>query len=144
MIHGGGHMTLSRKAIPEPHIEFLLSRGFLPISPDYRLCPQVNLVAGPLMDIRDACIWTRKHLPQLLQPLGINVASDDLVVVGWSSGGHLAMTTAWTLEEAGFQPPKSILSFDSPTDFESGGKLRDEIIHEIYTIADIIPRPRSQ
>jgi hypothetical protein len=34
------------------------------------------------------------------------------------------MTIGWTSKAAGLQPPKAILSFYGPTDFESGGELQ--------------------
>lgn len=36
MIHGGGYMTLSRKAIPPLQTSFLLRNGILPVSLDHR------------------------------------------------------------------------------------------------------------
>jgi acetyl esterase/lipase len=41
-----------------------------------------------------------------------------VVVVGWSTGGHLAMTTAFTSIERGLSPPDAILAFYCPTDYE--------------------------
>ncbi|KAL7952523.1 putative polyketide synthase [Trichoderma compactum] len=94
MIHGGGYLTLSRKAVRPPQTSFLLANGILPISLDYRLCPQVNVVDGIKVD-----------------PLKI-------VIVGWSTGGHLAMTTAWTAPAAGLPPPLAILAFYCPTHYD--------------------------
>ena len=45
-----------------------------------------------------------------------------IVIIGWSTGGHLAMTTAWKSKEAGLKAPVAILSFYGPTDGESGGE----------------------
>lgn len=122
MIHGGGHMTLSRKAIRPAQTEFLLASGILPVSLDYRLCPEVNLINGPITDVCDAYIWAQKYLPDLVRPMAITLDIERIVVIGWSTGGQLAMTLAWTLEPMGVIPPKAILSFYSPTDFESGGR----------------------
>ncbi|TGJ81029.1 hypothetical protein E0Z10_g7743 [Xylaria hypoxylon] len=119
MIHGGGHITLSRKAIRVNQAEFLLDNGILPVSLDYRLCPEVKLREGPIADIRDAYIWSQNELPRAVVSAGIKL-STRIVVVGWSTGGHLAMTLGWGLKDADCDPPKAILSFYSPTDFESG------------------------
>ena len=115
-------MTLSKKAIRPAQTSFLLAKGVLPVSLDYRLCPEINLIDGPITDIRDAYAWAQTGLPGILRCKGIVIDSTRIVVVGWSTGGHLAMTTAWTTKDVGLQPPRAILSFYGPTDFESGGK----------------------
>ncbi|KAH8728888.1 hypothetical protein GQ44DRAFT_747284 [Phaeosphaeriaceae sp. PMI808] len=120
MIHGGGHMTLSRKAVRPAQTDFLLANGILPISIDYRLCPEVNLIQGPIADTLSAYQWIRTILPGLARARAIVLDIQKIVVIGWSSGGQLAMTTAWTTRDAGIPPPRAILSFYGPTDFESG------------------------
>jgi acetyl esterase/lipase len=123
MIHGGGHMTLSRKAIRPNQTQHLLSNGFLPVSIDYRLCPEVSLVDGPMTDVCDAYQWARTALPQIAALHGLAVDSNNVVVVGWSTGGQLAMSIGWTAKMAGIPPPIAVLSFYAPVDFESGGML---------------------
>ncbi|EOD43923.1 putative polyketide synthase protein [Neofusicoccum parvum UCRNP2] len=54
LLHGGGHMTLSRKAIRPAQVSFLLANHVIPVSFDYRLCPEINLIDGPITDVRDA------------------------------------------------------------------------------------------
>lgn len=117
MLHGGGHMTLSRKAIRPAQTAHLLANGILPLSLDYRLCPEINIIDGAMADIRDAFIWARRTLPSLMDSRGITLDTERIVVIGWSTGGHLAMSTAWTVEAAGETRPKAILSFYAPTDF---------------------------
>lgn len=116
-------MTLSRKAIRPAQIDFLLQNGALSVSFDYRLCPEVNLIDGPIADIQDAYRWMQTELPTILERHSIAVDPTRIAVVGWSTGGHLAMTTAWTAKALGISPPRSILSFYGPIDFESGGKI---------------------
>ena len=136
MIHGGGHMTLSRKAIRLAQTSHLLANGVLPISLDYRLCPEVNLIDGPMADVRDACGWVQSSsitsLQATLDRKGIKLQVDrkKFVMIGWSTGGHLAMTTAWTTKAAGLSPPCAILNFYSPTEFESGGELKVNLCAE--------------
>ena len=116
-------MTLSRKAIRPFQTAFLLANNVLPISVDYRLCPEVNLIDGPMQDVCDAYAWVQNGgLQATLRSTGIVVDGQNIATIGWSSGGHLAMTTAWTSKEAGLEPPKAVLSFYGPTDFESGGE----------------------
>ncbi|KAL1635043.1 Type I Iterative PKS [Diplodia intermedia] len=118
MIHGGGHMTLSRKAVRPHQTAFLVANGVLPVSIDYRLCPEVQLVDGPVADTLDAYKWIKAALPGLARRRGVLVDAEQVVVVGWSSGGHLAMTTAWMTSDV--TPPRAVLAFYAPTDFESG------------------------
>ncbi|KAJ6155237.1 hypothetical protein N7470_005803 [Penicillium chermesinum] len=119
MIHGGGHVMLSRKDVRSKQTKMLLDAGFLPVSIDYRLCPEVSLLEGPMQDCRDALHWARSELPQLrLLRNDVKPDGDQVVAVGWSTGGHLAMTLGWTPSEIGVRSPEAILSFYSPTDYE--------------------------
>ncbi|PHH89661.1 hypothetical protein CDD83_5579 [Cordyceps sp. RAO-2017] len=120
MIHGGGHMTLSRKAIRPAQTRHLISNGFLPVSIDYRLCPEVSLEDGPMADVCSAYGWVRTELPRMAAQRGLAVEGETVVVVGWSTGGHLAMSLGWTAERAGLPPPTAVLSLYGPVDFESG------------------------
>jgi acetyl esterase/lipase len=114
-------MTLSRKAIRPAQSAFLLANGVLPVSLDFRLCPEVSFIDGAMVDVRDAYAWAQEELPHLMRSNNIALDTSRIAVIGWSTGGHLAMTTGWTLQDAGLSSPKVILSFYSPTDFESGG-----------------------
>ena len=121
MIHGGGFITMSRAAIRPWQTSLLLEHNVLPISIDHRLCPEVNLIDGPMEDARDALTWARNDLPALAAKHGISIDPGRIAVIGWSTGGHLAMTTAWTTLDAGLKPPNAVLSFYGPLDFESEG-----------------------
>lgn len=116
-------MTLSRKAIRPFQTAFLLAHNILPVSIDYRLCPEINLIDGPIADVWDAYAWAQTGLQAVVRSKGILIDEKRIVVIGWSTGGHLAMTTAWKSKEAGLRPPVAILSFYGPTDFESGGEF---------------------
>ncbi|KAM7212102.1 conidial yellow pigment biosynthesis polyketide synthase [Rhypophila decipiens] len=121
MIHGGGHMTLSRKTIRPAQTRHLLAHGFLPVSIDYRLCPEINLIDGPMADVCSAYKWAQTDLLNLVRERGLGVADGrKVVVIGWSSGGHLALSLGWTAKAAGLEPPCAILSFYAPYDFLSG------------------------
>lgn len=116
-------MTLSRRAIRPAQTRHLLANGILPVSIDYRLCPEVNLIDGPMADVCDALKWVRESLPQIALQRNITVDPSRVVAVGWSTGGQLAMSLAWTAPSAGLLPPAAVLSFYAPVDLESGGKL---------------------
>ncbi|KAL9004771.1 MAG: hypothetical protein Q9188_002428 [Gyalolechia gomerana] len=138
MIHGGGHMTLTRKAIRPAQTAFLLDHGILPVSLDYRLCPETNIIDGPMTDVRDAYAWARSPsgLQAVLDTRNIRLRVDttNIVMIGWSTGGHLAMTTAWTTKELGLPPPKAVLAFYSPTDFTSGAKSKSADVSSLTLV----------
>ncbi|KAF2117245.1 Alpha/Beta hydrolase protein [Lophiotrema nucula] len=81
MIHGGGHVMHSRKDIRPEQTQMLLDAGFLPVSIDYRLCPELSLVQGALIDVRDALCWARETLPTLTFPgrPDLNIDGDRVV-----------------------------------------------------------------
>ncbi|PWY76491.1 polyketide synthase [Aspergillus sclerotioniger CBS 115572] len=119
MIHGGGHVMLSRRDIRPKQTAILHSKGFLPVSIDYRLCPETTLVEGPMSDVCDAFLWARSVLPTLpLLCQDLRIDASRIAVVGWSTGGHLAMTTAFTTLQRGLAPPTAIAAFYCPTDYE--------------------------
>lgn len=110
---------LSRRDIRPEQTNMLLDSGFLPVSIDYRLCPEVSLLDGPMLDAREALRWARCTLPKLkIKRLDIQPDGDQVVAVGWSTGGHLAMTLAWTAPQDDIAPPDAILAFYCPMDYE--------------------------
>ena len=110
---------LSRKDVRPLQTQILLEAGYLPVSIDYRLCPETTLVQGPMHDVRSALHWARHTLPTTrLQRADVVPNGDRVVAVGWSTGGHLAMTLAWTAPAVGLAPPDAILAFYCPTDYE--------------------------
>ncbi|KAI0145488.1 beta-ketoacyl synthase domain-containing protein [Xylariaceae sp. FL1272] len=119
MIHGGSHMLFSRKDVRPAQTRLLIKKGFLPVSIDYRLCPEVTLTEGPMVDVCDALDWARHQLPHTpLKRTGLRVNGESVVAVGWSSGGQLAMSLGWTAPARGLRPPEANLVFYAPTDYE--------------------------
>lgn len=119
MIHGGSHIIFSRKDIRPPQTRIMLEMGLLPVSLDHRLCPEIALADGPMVDVCDALVWARTQLPNLqLEDPNIRPDPDRVVVIGWSSGGQLALSTGWTAPQRGLKPPDAILAFYCPTDYE--------------------------
>ncbi|KAI0531600.1 hypothetical protein GGR58DRAFT_508326 [Xylaria digitata] len=122
MIHGGGHTMSSRVDIRNDQTQILLAAGFLPVSIDYRLCPEVTITDGPMRDVCDAFYWARKTLPTMaISRRDIRPDGDRVVAVGWSSGAHLAMSLGWTTSAqgvGGVRPPDAVLAFYGPSDYE--------------------------
>ncbi|TDZ72041.1 Methylphloroacetophenone synthase [Colletotrichum trifolii] len=118
LLHGGGHITLSRHDINTKYIQRMLDDGILPVSVDYRLCPETRLLEGPMADACSALEWARNELPLIdLGRPDIDIGS-KVVAAGWSSGGHLAMSLAWTAPEQQVAPPEAVLAFYSPSYLE--------------------------
>lgn len=112
-------MLFSRKDIRPAQTRLLLRKGFLPVSIDYRLCPEVALSEGAMVDVCDALAWARTQLPHISLPRSkLPIDGEKVVVVGWSSGGQLAMSLAWTAPQRGLTPPAAALVFYAPTDYE--------------------------
>ncbi|KAJ5734490.1 hypothetical protein N7493_003276 [Penicillium malachiteum] len=119
VIHGGGHVMLSRKDVPARQIVWLLEHGILPISIDYTLCPELPIVDGALSDVCKAFVWARKELATLsLKHCNIQIDAERIGIVGWSSGGALALTLGWTPRTIGVRPPDAVLAFYCPCDYE--------------------------
>ncbi|KAK6217920.1 hypothetical protein LQW54_003208 [Pestalotiopsis sp. IQ-011] len=117
LIHGGGHVVLSRKDVRAEQVGWLLRDGFLPVSIDYRLCPETSLLEGPIADVADALSWARNALPNLttLQRPDITPDGDRVVAIGWSTGGMLALSLGWTKL---CRAPDAILAMYCPCDYE--------------------------
>ena len=109
----------SRKDVRPAQTQLLLQKGFLPVSLDHRLCPEVPLAEGAMVDICDALDWARNKLPKLqLKRSGLRIDGEKVVVVGWSSGGQLAMSLGWTAPSRGLRAPEAVLALYAPTDYE--------------------------
>ncbi|KAI4268683.1 MAG: hypothetical protein LQ337_007704 [Flavoplaca oasis] len=79
-----------------------------------------------MADICDAVAWAQSELPAIASEHSINVETSKIAVIGWSTGGHLAMTTAWTTVEVGIGPHTAILNFYGPSDFEALASHHDQ------------------
>jgi len=78
--------------IPAAQIEELNNSGFVVISADYRLCPQVSLFEGPIEDAVDAYQWCKSVLPHLLEKdANLKIDPKKIVAIGYSAGGLLAL-----------------------------------------------------
>lgn len=137
-------MTLSRKAIRPAQTEYLIAHDFLPVSIDYRLCPETTLLEGPITDVCDAYRWCLSTLPKLARERGFIIDEDRIVVIGWSTGGHLALSLAWTTLNAGLPPPIGLLSFYAPVDFQSGGEFSEVSPTECAVLTSSFLGPRAR
>lgn len=74
-----------------------LSRGWITVSLEHRLCPQVNILEGPITDCRDALAWVydddglNAELSKNEPTSGFTVDKDRVMAFGTSSGGAIAL-----------------------------------------------------
>jgi acetyl esterase/lipase len=126
-IHGGGWVKGDRKQMART-IEVLADRGFVALSPDYRLAPKHRFPA-PIEDCKTAIRWLRANAKQY------NVDPDRIGAIGFSVGAHLACLLGVTektdgLEGEGFADQSSavqvVVSFFGPTDL-AGGQWSEDV-----------------
>ncbi|KAF2994037.1 t1pks [Curvularia kusanoi] len=118
MIHGGGFSMLSRRDIRPKQTALLLANGFLPVSIDYRLCPEVSILES-IQDVCTALKWAREDLPALdLSVPGLRISGEKVAVIGWSTGGTIALQLGFASLAAGIKPPDATLAFYCPSNFE--------------------------
>ena len=143
---------LSRQDLRPGQIQLLLDHGILPVAVDYRLCPETTILNGPLVDLGNAYAWLRNTFLMLkLTQTNINAMLDPAraVAIGWSTGGTLAMSLAWTSRPRGIPPPDAILAFYCPTDYEDDFWRQPNIpahsgrfAHDTYNVIDgVFPAP---
>lgn len=84
-LHGGALVMGSRTAVPSDLLALCRSEGYLLVSFDYRLAPEVKLPAI-IDDLRDAFGWLREQGPKLFHADPARVA-----VTGGSAGGYLTL-----------------------------------------------------
>jgi acetyl esterase/lipase len=90
-LHGGALVMGHRKSVPPRLRELCRREGYVLVSFDYRLAPEVKLPAI-LADVRDAFRWLHEKGPQLL-----HVDPARVVVTGGSAGGYLTLMTGFAV-----------------------------------------------
>lgn len=92
-IHGGAFMLGHSRMVSLPQVNDCLERGWIVLVPNHRLCPGINLLEGPMQDIRDLLSWVYDgHLDTVLKDQGAYRADlENVAAFGTSSGGTLAL-----------------------------------------------------
>ena len=100
-LHGGALILGSRHGIPGGIVGLCRKEGFVLVSIDYRLAPEVKLpeIIG---DIQDAFRWIRQKGPTLYY-----ADPDRIVVTGGSAGGYLTMMTGFCIQPR----PKALVAY---------------------------------
>jgi len=102
-IHGGALMMGDRRMPPKPGslLGALLKGGYVVVSIDYRLAPQVKL-PSILEDVREAYQWVRTRGPELFRG-----DPDQVFVMGQSAGGYLTQMAGFCVQPR----PRALVSF---------------------------------
>ena len=83
----------SAAMIAKNQIINLLRMGFVVVTPEYRLCPQVSMYDGPMQDAKGVYAWCQDKLPTLLKDAtGIEADGQRIVAWGHSAGGNMALS----------------------------------------------------
>ncbi|KAL2808931.1 Alpha/Beta hydrolase protein [Aspergillus granulosus] len=111
-IHGGAFMLGHSRMVSMPQIDDCLDRGWIIAVPNHRLCPGVDLLNGPVQDMRDLLAWIYAgHLETFLgeqaEESKYQVDLDRVMAFGTSSGGFLALALGYDVPRA----PAAILDF---------------------------------
>ncbi len=100
-IHGGALIMGSRTGINPVQLERYLAAGYVVVSIDYRLAPEVKLPAI-LDDLRDAWAWTGAKAATEFR-----IDPSRIAVVGHSAGGYLTLMSGFALQPR----PRALVSF---------------------------------
>ena len=78
-------------------IQYCLGKGWIVVVPNHRLCPQVDLLNGPMRDCRDLLEWIYdgsldKAIEREFHSTSHRCDLDRVVAFGTSSGGHLSLS----------------------------------------------------
>ncbi|MHC4397060.1 MAG: alpha/beta hydrolase [Planctomycetota bacterium] len=91
-LHGGALVMGSRRHVEQNIRQLCQNEGFILVSLDYRLAPEVKLPAI-IDDITDAFRWIRQKGPGLFY-----ADTRKIVVTGGSAGGYLTMMTGLCID----------------------------------------------
>ncbi|KAK7214870.1 hypothetical protein V2G26_002873 [Clonostachys chloroleuca] len=119
--HGGAFMLGSSKMVNKDQIQDCIDRGWIVLAPNHRLCPQVNILEGPIQDGRDLLEWV--HAGKLQEAISSHAEAPNLVnldyvfAFGTSSGGTLALCLGFGVPRpvAGIYNMYGSCNFSSPS-----------------------------
>jgi len=96
-IHGGGWTIGNKHEQALPLIYYLAARGWVVVTPNYRLSPRARF-PDHLVDCKRALAWVRRNIAAFGGDPGF------IAVTGGSAGGHLTALMALTANDPRLQP----------------------------------------
>ena len=109
VIHGGGWDSGDSQQLPEINA-YLAQKGYAVASINYRLAPKY-LYPDQISDVKDAILYLKKNHVEL------GIDPSNLVLLGRSAGGQLALQAAYTFNDADI---RGVISFYAPADMVWG------------------------
>jgi acetyl esterase/lipase len=96
-LHGGAWVSGKKDNQGLPVVYHFASRGWVCVSPNYRLSPDATF-PDPLVDVKRVIAWVREHAHE-------HGGDPDLLFMsGGSAGGHMTALAALTANDPAFQP----------------------------------------
>ena len=134
-IHGGALMMGGRALKPAPGslLEAMLNAGYVVVSIDYRLAPEVKLPAI-LEDVIAGCDWVRQRGPELF-----HIDPDQFFVMGQSAGGYLTQMMGWRLQPR----PRALVSFWGYGDIDGAWYAQPDSFYRQQPLVDKAEAERS-
>lgn len=105
VIHGGGWDSGDNEQLATLNY-YLAAQGYSVASIEYRLAPG-NIFPAPVEDVQDAIKYLKEHSERL------QIDTSNLVLLGRSAGGQIALVTAYTTNDPDI---KGVVSFYAPAD----------------------------
>ncbi|KAI9662342.1 MAG: hypothetical protein M1821_008509 [Bathelium mastoideum] len=105
--------------VSSDQIQDCQDRGWIVVVPEHRLCPQVNILEGPVADCRDLLEWIyagnlNEELAKNATTASFRVDDERVITFGTSSGGTLALALGFDVK----RPVAAILDLYGGTNFE--------------------------
>lgn len=120
VIHGGGWAG-GNKESNRRILDQFAAKGFVAISPQYRLVPKA-IFPAPVHDLKAAVRWAKANAAKY------RIDPDRIGAMGFSAGGHLALMLGLTGESDGLEgnlPPtgpntkiRAVVNYFGPTDLD--------------------------
>lgn len=97
-LHGSAWHFLDKDWGTRPFFRHLAGQGHVVLDVAYTLAPKAQL-APMVADVRRAVLWMKTHAARH------GIRPDRIVLMGGSSGGHLALLAAYTADHPALRPP---------------------------------------
>lgn len=120
-VHGGAWYLLDKDLGTRTFFNYLSAQGHVIMDVANRLAPETDMM-GMINDVKRAIVWLREHAATY------RVNPDNIVVSGGSSGAHLALMAAYTINDTRFSPAEliardtsvcGVVSIYGPSDLEA-------------------------
>jgi acetyl esterase/lipase len=100
-LHGGALIVGGRDSVPRQLMRLCREEGYVLVTFDYRLAPEVKLPAI-VEDVEDAFRWLHDRGPELF-----HADPDRFVVTGGSAGGYLTLLTGYRVKPR----PRALIAY---------------------------------